>query len=161
MFATKTLTAAALFAALAFTPALAHDMGGHSHGPASFDAGEPGDAKKPSRTFAVVSLEADGKMSFAPDRIEVKAGEQIDFAVTNKGELEHEFVIGSEIENAAHAEAMQAMPDMVHKDPNAVRVAPGKTEHLVWKFSKAGTFEFACLIPGHYEAGMKGAATVK
>jgi len=150
----------AVLAMLAFGEiALAHDAGHHGH--ASFDAGEPGNAKSRSRLVQIVAREADGKMLFTPDKVEVKAGEQIDFSVKNEGLLDHEFMIGSEIENAAHAEMMRTMPDMAHDEPNGVRVAAGKTTHIVWKFSKAGTFEFACLVPGHYEAGMKGQAKVK
>ena len=39
-------------------------------------------------------------------------------------------------------------------------VEPGKTSELVWQFTKAGTFDFACLQPGHYDAGMKGNVVV-
>jgi len=35
-------------------------------------------------------------------------------------------------------------------------VAPGKTGEIVWTFNRAGEFDFACLIPGHYDAGMVG-----
>ncbi len=164
MFAAPALLAVALASGGGL--ARAHDMGrpnmgDHGHGHETFDAGEPGSVKKPSRRVEIVAREQDGKMWFSPDRVEVKVGEQIEFVVKNEGELEHEFVVGSRIENAAHAKMMQAMPDMQHTDPNAVRVAPGKTERLVWKFSKPGSFEFACLVPGHYEAGMKGRIMVR
>ncbi len=45
---------------------------------------------------------------------------------------------------------------MEHDDPNMMKVAPDGAGNLIWKFTRAGTVEFACLIPGHYEAGMKG-----
>ena len=48
------------------------------------------------------------------------------------------------------------MEDMKHDDPNSVLVEPGKTGELVWKFTKPTELEFACNIPGHYEAGMAG-----
>ena len=41
-----------------------------------------------------------------------------------------------------------------------VTVAPGKTGEIVWRFTTAGKVDFACLQPGHYDAGMKGLVTV-
>lgn len=145
--------------------ALAHDAGhshgDHAHGPASFDAGQPGDAAAASRRIVVTVHDADGEMRYTPSVVDVRRDEQIEFVIKNEGLLDHEFVVGSEIENAAHAALMQATPNMAHTDPNAVQVKAGGAATFVWKFSKAGAFEFACLIPGHYEAGMRGAANVK
>lgn len=131
---------------------------GHTH--AVFNAGEPGNPKKPFRTIVIVGREGDGKMTFTPDRIEVKRGEQIKFIIKNEGELPHEFLLDSFEENQKHAIAMQKNPEMEHDDPNGRRTEPKKTSEILWRFSKVGTFEFACLIPGHYEAGMKGIVTV-
>lgn len=133
---------------------------GHSHGE-SFSAGEPGDPKKPSRVVSISMRDDDGKMSFVPDKIEVRAGEQIKFVIQNKGVLDHEFVLASTAENVKHAEAMKKNPDMEHDDPNAKRVAPEKKDEIVWKFTKKGTFEYGCLIPGHRESGMTGTVVVK
>jgi uncharacterized cupredoxin-like copper-binding protein len=127
----------------------------------SYSAGEPGDAKKPARIVQVTMGEADGKMMFMPNKIEVKKGEQIKFMLRNNGELEHEFVLATTAENLKHAEAMKKNPDMEHDDPNGKRLAPKKTGEIVWKFSKTGEFEYSCLIPGHREAGMIGTVTVK
>jgi uncharacterized cupredoxin-like copper-binding protein len=103
----------------------------------------------------------DGKMMFMPAKVEVKKGEQVKFMLRNNGELEHEFVLASAADNLKHAEAMKKNSDMEHDDPNAKKLAPKKTDEIVWKFSKAGEFEFACLIPGHREAGMVGTVVVK
>lgn len=116
---------------------------------------------KVTRRITIIAREGDGTMSFEPSSISVKKGETVEFTVRNDGFLEHEFVLGSAIENASHAALMEAMPDMKDNDPNAVLIAPGKSTELVWQFSKAGDFEFACLIPGHYDAGMKGVAMVE
>lgn len=153
----------ALVLALTGSVAFAHDAGhgGHGHGPTTFDAGEPADRSSPSKLVEIIATEADGKMSFTPSSIEVKRGQQIAFVIKNEGNLDHEFVIGSEIENVAHAAMMQAMPDMAHNDPNAVRIPVGASATLAWKFTKSGVFEFACLVPGHYEAGMKGGVAVR
>jgi len=133
---------------------------GHKHGTA-FSAGEPGDREKPFRTIKVTMAESAGKMSFVPDHVEVRKGEQIKFVLYNSGALEHEFVLATAKENRKHAEAMKKNPDMQHQDPNAARVMPEKTDEIIWKFTKQGEFEFACLIPGHHEAGMFGTVEVK
>lgn len=146
---------AAAFALAFAAPALAHEG---AHG---FPAGAPGDPKAPARTVEVTMSENDSGMAFAPNRIDVRPGEQVRFVLRNTGQLEHEFVLGTKKENAAHAKMMAEMSDMKHMDANAVTVAPGQSASLVWRFAKKGDFEFACLIPGHYEAGMHGEAEVR
>ncbi|MDP3074408.1 cupredoxin family protein [Bradyrhizobium sp.] len=132
----------------------------HSHGE-TFSAGEPGNPKKPSRTIQVTMRESDGKMLFVPARLEVRKGEQIKFVLRNIGELEHEFVLATTTENLKHAEDMKNNPNMAHEEPNGKEVDPKKTGEILWKFTKAGEFEYACLIPGHREAGMTGTIVVK
>ncbi len=90
----------------------------------------------------------------------MRQGERIRFRIRNDGELAHEFMLGTVEDNRKHAALMQKFPEMEHDDPNGKSLEPGKTAELVWKFSKAGTFEFACLKPGHYEAGMQGPLVV-
>jgi uncharacterized cupredoxin-like copper-binding protein len=137
-------------------PAVAHEDHGH------FSAGQPGDPKKPARTIKVVMREEDEKkMAFEPARITVRKGEQIRFVLENAGIEDHEFVLASAEENRKHAELMKKFPDMEHDDPNARRLAPAAHGEILWKFTEAGTFEFACLIPGHREAGMHGKVVVK
>jgi uncharacterized cupredoxin-like copper-binding protein len=133
---------------------------GHSHD-TGFSAGEPGNPKKPYRIIQVVMREGDGKMMFIPQKLEVRRGEQIRFMLRNNGELGHEFVLATTEENLKHAEQMKKHPDMEHDDPNAKRLKPKKTDELVWRFTKRGTFEYGCLIPGHREAGMTGIIVVK
>jgi uncharacterized cupredoxin-like copper-binding protein len=153
--------AAALAAFLATAPIMAEsDHGSHAHGD-TFSTGEPGDAKKPARIVQVTMTEAEGKMLFTPSRIEVRKDEQVRFVLRNSGELDHEFVLATTEENLKHAESMKKSPDMEHDDPNAKKLAPKKTGEIVWKFSKAGEFEYSCLIPGHREAGMIGTIVVK
>jgi Cu/Ag efflux protein CusF len=98
-------------------------------------------------------------MIFEPNSFEFEQGETIRFNVTNKGELEHEFVIDNVEGNAAHKEVMAKM-DMEHDDPNSIRLDEGQSGEVIWTFANAGTFEFACLIPGHYESGMSGPINV-
>jgi uncharacterized cupredoxin-like copper-binding protein len=132
----------------------------HDHGQ-SFSAGEPGNPKKPAKVVQVTMGESDGKMLFVPARLEVRKGDQIKFVLRNNGELDHEFVLASTAENLKHAEAMKTHPDMAHEAPNGRQLAAKKTDELVWKFTKPGEFEYACLIPGHREAGMTGKIVVK
>lgn len=154
-------TGVALFATLLLaTPAWAGAaLAGHQDD--TFSAGEPGEANKPARIVQVTMGEADGKMTFTPNKIEVKKGEQIKFMLRNNGELDHEFILATTAENLKHAESMKKNPDMEHDDPNGKRLAPKKTSEIVWKFTKRGTFEYSCLIPGHREAGMIGTIVVK
>jgi uncharacterized cupredoxin-like copper-binding protein len=129
----------------------------HEH----FSAGEPGDPKKPSRTVKVTMLEDGKKMLFEPDLVDVRQGEQIRFVIFNEGTWNHEFMLATAAENRKHAELMKKFPDMEHDDPNAKRLAPFESGELLWKFTKRGEFEYACLIPGHLEAGMHGKVVVK
>jgi uncharacterized cupredoxin-like copper-binding protein len=158
----KTTFAASLaLAACSAIPAAADSKGGPGHSHAAFSAGEPGNPKRPARIVQVTMNEGDGKMMFIPDRVEVKRGEQIKFVLRNNGALDHEFVLATTEENVKHAEEMKKNPEMEHDDPNARRTAPKKTDEIVWKFTKAGQFEFGCLIPGHRESGMTGTVIVK
>jgi uncharacterized cupredoxin-like copper-binding protein len=119
--------------------------------------GQPGDPAKATRTIEVRMSDA---MRFTPASIKVGKGETIRFLVKNEGQIKHELVLGTLSELREHAELMRKFPEMEHDDPNAVTVEPGKTGELVWHFSKAGNFDFACLVPGHFEAGMRGTVTV-
>jgi uncharacterized cupredoxin-like copper-binding protein len=119
--------------------------------------GKPGDPKKITRT---IEVEMNDAMRFRPASIKVKRGETIRFLVRNTGKVKHEMVLGTIGELKKHAELMRKFPEMEHADPNQVVVEPGKTGELIWRFTRAGTFDFACLVPGHFEAGMVGKVRV-
>jgi uncharacterized cupredoxin-like copper-binding protein len=121
------------------------------------DWGIAGEAKQASRTIEVGMAD---NMRFSPDHIDVRLGDTVRFVVRNRGRVMHEFVIGTASENARHAELMLKFPDMEHDEPYMAHVAPGKTGEIVWTFNRAGGFEFACLIAGHYQAGMVGSIRV-
>lgn len=130
-----------------------HD-GGHAE---KMAVGKPGKAGHENRTIKIIMKETDdGDMIFIPNHFSVKKGETIKFDIKNKGELEHEFVLDTHKEVMKHKAVMEKFPEMEHDDPNAVRLEEGKSGKIYWTFSNSGKFEFACLIPGHYEAGMKG-----
>ncbi|MBV7546141.1 cupredoxin family protein [Pseudomonas sp. PDM26] len=142
----------------------------------SYDFGQPASAAKATRSVELVM----GDMSFTPQAIDIKAGETVRFVLVNKGQLLHEFNLGDAAMHARHQQEMLQMQQsgmlmptgmkamdhgkmdhgMKHDDPNSVLVEPGKTAELTWTFSKATSLEFACNIPGHYQAGMVGKLTV-
>lgn len=126
-----------------------------------YSAGEPGNPKRPARIIRISMRETDGRMIYVPDRITIRKGEQIRFILQNAGELDHEFLLATTQENLKHAEEMKKNPDMEHDEPNGKRVRAKGTAELVWRFTKAGTFEYGCLIPGHREGGMIGHIVVK
>ena len=146
---------AAISVASLFSTAMAagDHAGGHE-----FDAiGKPGVAAKASRTVQIDMTDA---MRYSPASVSVRQGETVRFVVKNSGKLKHEMVLGTEKELMEHYEVMKKNPEMEHADENMVTVAPGKSGEIVWQFTKAGKIDFACLQPGHYDAGMKGAVNV-
>ena len=142
-------------------------------------AGEQGKTQDVVRTIDMVMTDN----RYAPETIRVTTGETVLFIVRNKGELVHEFNIGTPDAHKEHQKEMMVMLDkgvlegdrinhdrmkmkmsdgstMEHNDTNSVLLEPGKRQEMIWKFSKSGKFQFACNVPGHYEAGMVGDITV-
>jgi uncharacterized cupredoxin-like copper-binding protein len=119
--------------------------------------GRPGDAKLAKRTISIQLTDA---MRINPASLAIRQGETVRLHITNDGKLPHELVLGTKAEIDEHAKMMREMPNMVHTDASSVRLESGKSADIVWNFSKAGTFLYACLIPGHWEAGMQGTVTV-
>lgn len=120
--------------------------------------GKPGEAKNVTRT---IKVSMNDEMRYLPASIQVKRNETIRFIVKNVGQMKHEMVLGLDKDLKAHAAQMQKHPEMEHDDPNSVAVEPGKTGEMIWQFTRAGNFKFACLQPGHFEAGMVGKVTVQ
>lgn len=169
----KTFTALAAAALLITAPAsFAAGKHGHGHGGG---AGEPGKASQVTRTINVTMYDN----YYEPEEITLKEGETVKFIVSNKGELVHEFNIGTPEAHMAHAPEMQMMVDHgvlhadridleaakamqasmghgMHDEPNSVLLEPGQTGEIIWKFPSHVVIEFACNVPGHYDAGMAG-----
>jgi uncharacterized cupredoxin-like copper-binding protein len=129
----------------------------------SYAFGHPASANAATRTVDVTL----GDMYFEPKALEVKAGETVRFVLHNKGQVQHEFSLGDAAMHARHQKEMlehaamgHSMAGMQHDDLNTVMVAPGQSAELTWAFSKATGLEFACNVPGHYQAGMVGQLTV-
>lgn len=157
----------ALLAAAAVIASNAYAHGDESPAaPRKFDAskvedtpfGQQGDPKKVTRTIRVGMSD---KMRFDPETLTAKKGETIRFIVANKGAVLHEMVLGTAQALKEHAEVMRKNPGMEHDEPSMTHVKPGAAGEIVWQFTKAGEFQFACLIPGHFQAGMLGKVTVK
>lgn len=151
-----------VLAALALSGAVdaaGNHAGGHVHGHDNEETaiGKPGVASQAKRT---ITVEMSDNMRYTPANIQVKQGETVRFIVKNKGQIKHELSLGTHKELLEHLEQMKKFPEMEHDEPNSITLAPGKQGEFVWQFTKAGTVNFACLIPGHYEAGMKGAIKV-
>jgi uncharacterized cupredoxin-like copper-binding protein len=121
------------------------------------DWGIAGDAKSVKRE---ITVNMGDNMRFTPEAISVKQGETIRFVVKNQGKQLHEMVIGTKKELDEHAALMVKFPNMEHDEPYMAHVAAGKSQNLIWTFNRTGTFDFACLIAGHYQAGMVGKITV-
>ncbi len=149
---------------LALPIAQAHSPSAHANPPKhqapaeQKDWGMAGDPKQVKRT---IEIRMSDDMRFTPKEIQVKLGETVRMVAVNAGKVLHEIVIGTPQELRAHAEMMKKHPGMEHDEPYMVHVDPGRKGDMVWTFNRAGTFEFACLIPGHFEAGMVGRITVK
>lgn len=134
-----------------------HGMSQHDH-EAEADAGRPGDPASVSRT---IEVSMNDTMRFDPAEMKFRAGDTVRFVVRNEGRIRHEMVIGSVDELKEHAEMMRKMPGMQHAEANMISLAPGESGELVWQFNNAGAFDFACLVPGHLEAGMTGKIAVE
>ncbi len=148
---------------LCLVSGLAWAGGGHH---AETPYGKSGTAGKIDRTIV---LEAKDYAFDRPD-IRVKRGETIKFVVKNSGQEDHELTLGDSAMQNEHRKMMAEMPGMDHSQMaghghvmhgNSVSVKPGETKTLVWHFTKAGQFEFACNFPGHAELGMTGKLVVE
>ncbi|QXI35215.1 cupredoxin domain-containing protein [Pseudomonas promysalinigenes] len=151
----------------------------------TFAFGEPAPAASATRTVEVVLKD----IAFEPKSLDVKAGETVRFVLINEGRLPHEFNLGDKAMHAAHQKEMLAMQGQLfnggvqqgrdhsqmahgagtamdhgahgHAGGNTVLVAPGQRAELTWTFRKAAPIEFACNVPGHYQAGMVGVLNIE
>jgi uncharacterized cupredoxin-like copper-binding protein len=160
MKALKVLVLAAALSATGLAMAHGDKEHGKKSGPVKKEQKEwgiAGDAKAVKRT---IELKMTDNMRFTPDRFEVRQGETVKIVLKNEGQMLHEFVLGTKKELDEHAELMIKFPTMEHDEPYMAHVPVGKTGQIIWTFNRAGDFDFACLIAGHYQAGMVGKVKV-
>ena len=120
-----------------------------------------GIAADPKKAVRTMQIEMADSMRFTPSEVKVTQGEIVRFVVTNKGKQMHEMVLGTMDDLKKHSELMKKHPGMEHDEPHMAHVSPSKTAEMGWRFSKAGTFYYGCLLPGHLEAGMIGKVIVE
>lgn len=163
---TQLLLALALAAAAPAFAAGGHEHHHHAHGHAhaagpakkeQTDWGIAADAKAARRTIRVTMTD---DMRFSPAIIEVGEGETVKLVVHNAGKAQHEMVLGTPKEIREHAALMTKFPGMEHDEAHMTHVAPGQTGSIAWTFNRPGEFQFACLVPGHFQAGMTGTIRV-
>ncbi|MDP3424182.1 MAG: cupredoxin family protein [Burkholderiaceae bacterium] len=153
---TRTLMAFTLLAVS--TAVWAHGDKAHtkSTAPPKLEQKDWGIGGNPAAVMRTVTIRMTDNMRFTPDVIQVKQGETVRLVVVNSGKVMHEFVLGTKQELDEHAELMKKFPNMEHDEPYMAHVEPGKQGDIVWHFNRTGEFDFACLLPGHYQAGMVG-----
>ena len=140
---------------------LAHGPQGHSAGPVIKEQKPWGIAAEAREARRTITIDMGDDMRFKPDVIDVREGETVRLAIRNRGKLLHELVIGTQQELDEHAALMLKFPDMAHDEPYMAHVDPGKRGEIIWTFNRPGEFKFACLIAGHYQAGMVGTVRVR
>jgi uncharacterized cupredoxin-like copper-binding protein len=156
----RTLLALSLLAPFA-RPLFAHGAKPHAQaGPVVKEQKPWGIAAEPRDASRTIEIRMTDDMRFSPSHLAVREGETLRLRAVNHGKVMHEIVIGTREELQAHAEMMKKHPNMEHDEPYMAHVAPGQRGDIVWTFNRPGDFEFACLIPGHFEAGMRGTLRV-
>ena len=161
---TLRITAGLAAAAFSAGAALAHGEKPHAAKSIDYSKAEPkpfGIAADPGKAKRTIRVGMSDGMRFTPAAITVKQGETVRFVAHNKGKVLHEMVLGTMDELKEHAELMRKFPGMEHDEPHMAHVNPGKSGEIGWRFTKAGTYYFGCLIPGHFEAGMIGKIVVE
>lgn len=159
-----TALTAALLASAAW-PSMGHAHGERPHhqstGPVIREQKPWGIGAAADEARRTIEIRMTDNMRFAPAHLEVTEGETLRLRAVNRGQVMHEIVIGTREELHAHAELMKKHPTMEHDEPYMAHVPPRQRGDIVWNFNRVGDFEFACLIPGHFEAGMRGTIHVK
>lgn len=141
---------------------LAHGKETHQAGKALpvFEQTDWGIAGLPDHAHRTVELTLTDDMRILPEHLEVQEGETVHLKISNAGSMLHEWVLGTTKALDDHAKLMMKFPNMEHSEPYMAHVPAGESADLYWTFNRSGDFGFACLIAGHYQAGMKGTLTV-
>ncbi|MBI5029299.1 MAG: cupredoxin domain-containing protein [Chloroflexi bacterium] len=102
------------------------------------------------------------EFSYQPATIEVLVGQPVKLTLQNKGSVEHDWAIQKipvidvrEAGQGGHNMGGTTTPDL------HVSALNGKSAELVFTPTRAGTYQVACTVAGHKEAGMVGTLIVK
>ncbi len=116
---------------------------------------------------------------FTPKTITVQAGAPVELTLVNKGKIEHEFSVYTPPKSAPEdwdefeiantyftgmgevGVAFRGQGAVAGTHLFEVKLERGKSATIEFTPTNKGTFEMACHIKGHYEAGMKGVLVVK
>lgn len=153
--------ASAFLTPYAFAHGDAHMAAKHAYDASKVDDRDFGREGNPKQVTRVIKLDMSDGFRFTPSDVRVKRGETIKFVISNSGKQLHEMVLGTAEDLKKHADLMKKFPNMEHADANMAHVRPGTKGEIIWQFTQAGEYQFACLIPGHYEAGMVGKVVVE
>ncbi len=157
--------AALVVTAMFATPTLSHTEDGDGHDSeidySTAEEHDFGKASNPGVAVRTIEVEMTDQMRFTPSELVVSKGDSVRFVVKNAGEVLHEMVLGTRESLEEHAELMKRFPGMEHDEPNMAHVAAGQMTEMGWQFTRAGEFFYGCLVPGHFEAGMKGRIVVQ
>jgi uncharacterized cupredoxin-like copper-binding protein len=143
----------------------AHGTEGHGehnvNGPYEVEQHPFGIAGHPKKLSRTVLVQLNDDKEFVPAAVRVKEGDTIRLVLQNRGQLKHEWVLGTDTDLRQQVQdrtrSGKALPDEVHR----FQVDPGQTEEMVWTFNRPGQFKFTSLAPGRYQSGMVGVVTVE
>ncbi len=119
--------------------------------------------------------------TYTPSKVTIEAGVPVEITLVNKGKVTHEFMLYAMPKPGMMGKALHAWAEdhsyfmgmpvavegrgiEVERKGNVlieVQLGLGKSATVKFTPKMRGTFEFACLISGHYEAGQKGVLVVK
>ena len=158
------VAALALFAASAFAGGTHSHSHGHEKKAVDYSHAEMfefGKASDPAHASQTITIDMTDGLRFEPSEVSVSRGETVRFVVKNTGTMMHEMILGTHDSLHEHAELMKKFPGMEHDELHMAHVSPGNEHVMGWQFTEAGEFHFGCLVPGHFEGGMKGTITVQ
>ncbi len=178
IFKTLSLVMAALIISVFVAPNASQAAGSHGTGH-GVNTGKPGTVANVTKTVNVTMYDN----YYEPAGLTFKEGETVRFVVKNAGEFVHEFNIATAAMHKAHAPEMMMMLEHgvleadrinweaakvmqasmghgMHDESNSVLLEPGKSGEIIWTFPAHADLEFACNVPGHYDAGMMGKITL-
>jgi uncharacterized cupredoxin-like copper-binding protein len=137
------------------------DVADHEH---EEEAADHHDGEEAGNRVVEVSMT---EFSFDVEEFHVARHDTVSFVVTNNGRVDHEFRVTTEHAALEHIQEHQGdhadhAGGNDHHEEHFVVVAPGATETLSVAFHDDADFDVvACLLPGHWEAGLHTPLTVE